>query len=412
MKHNFLKLIFLLPLITVQLTAQTVLQPPALAGNGNPGLNNIADWEQKRRPVILELFKEEVYGKFPEGFNPEVRFSLEESGLALNGLAFRKQVVMRFTREGSNKTLEAGLLIYQPSKGKKPFPVFLGLNFDGNHTIHPDPMIRMSESLKEGEEEIMERGSSMTRWPVEAIVSRGYAVATVYYGDIDPDFDDEFKNGIHALLNKEDWSEVNGNGPASITAWAFGLSKALDYIISDKDLDGSKTILTGHSRLGKTALWAGACDPRFAMIISNNSGCGGAALSVRKHGETVERINNVFPHWFCGNFKKYNNREEDLPVDQHMLIALCAPRPVYVASAVLDDWADPVGEYQACYLAGEVYKLYKKPVLENPALPALNYPLKTVYNAYHIRSGGHDITPYDWEQYLDFADFHLGMKRK
>ncbi len=371
-------------------------------------------WRTKRRPEILELFRKYVYGRAPiarpENMSFEV-FDLEKK--ALDGLATRKQVTVNFTGKKDEPTMD--ILIYLPNASAKPVPVFVVLNFGGNHTIHSDPAIKLSERwMRSGGEGVVKnradeksRGRSSSRFNVEEILKRGYGLATIYYGDIDPDFHDGFKNGVHPVFDKLIDGKRAPDAWGSIGAWAWGLSRAMDYFESDDNIDNKRVAVLGHSRLGKTALWAGARDERFAFVISNNSGCGGAALSRRAYGETVGRINTSFPHWFCENFKQYNGKEDELPVDQHMLIALMAPRPVYVTSADGDLWADPRGEFLACRYASGVYRLLGLKGLGVREMPGLDQPVQKGTIGYHVRSGGHNLTEYDWQRFMDFADVHF-----
>ncbi len=373
-------------------------------------------WTRKRRPELLELFRTEMFGRQPPA-PIDLKFKVfDETRDALDGKATRKQITVFFSADEKGPRMD--LLLYIPTKATQPVPAFLGLNFAGNHAIHVDPGIKLSSSWMRPNKEKgvagnkateASRGTYANRWDVDAILDRGYALATVYYGDIDPDYDDGFKNGVHPLFYRDGQTKPAPDEWGSIAAWAWGLSRALDYLERDPAIDAKHVAVMGHSRLGKTALWAGAEDERFAVVISNNSGCGGAKLSRRVFGESVHQINYSFPHWFCDNFEKYNERVSDLPFDQHMLIALMAPRPVYVASAEKDLHADPRGEFLSALHAEPVYRLFNAPGLGTKDLPTVNQPAMGTIG-YHVRTGVHDVTPYDWKCYLDFADRHFGRK--
>ena len=363
---------------------------------------SLKEWKKVHRPAIMDFFLTDVYGHYPQK-QVTPRFELlEQSDKALGGKAVRKQVAIHL--DGMDTPIL--LLIYQPAGVKGKVPAFVGMNFKGNHQINIDPEIIISANAPKGKDLGTDapRGAASSRWPLEEIVGAGYAVATIYRGDVDPDHDDGFKNGIHPLFYRAGQSKPDAEEWGTIGAWAWGLSRVMDYLEQDKSIDHKRVAVVGHSRLGKTSLWAGATDERFAIVISNDSGCGGAALSVRKVGETVAKINKSFPHWFCDNYNKYNDNEEALLVDQQGLIALIAPRPVYVASATEDTWADPEGEFLSALYASPVYEWYGKKGLAVSSMPKPEQPSIEGDVGYHIRTGKHDITLYDWQQYIKFAN--------
>ncbi|QDT57343.1 hypothetical protein Pan44_54110 [Caulifigura coniformis] len=381
-------------------------------------VTTVEQWKSKRRPELLKLFAELEYGKTPAGAFPGMTFTVANvDENALGGKAVRKEVVVNFTGKAGDPTMT--ILLFTP-KTKAKAPCFLGLNFKGNHATHPDAGITLNtnwmRSAPKGDPSVKDhrateasRGVAASRWPFEMAIDRGYAVATIYYGDIDPDVDDGFQNGVHPLFYKAGQTKPAVDEWGSIGAWAWGLSRALDYLETDPQIDAKRVAVLGHSRLGKTSLWAGAQDERFALVISNDSGACGAALSKRIFGETWKRINDSFPHWLCDNALQFNDKEAELPFDQHELIALMAPRPVYVASATEDQWADPHGEYLAALNTGPVYQLFGLTGLgtDSEALPPADSAVQKGHIGYHLRTGKHDINAYDWEQYLNFADKHL-----
>lgn len=385
--------------------------PDLLVSSDGTSIDTADAWVAKRRPEILKLFQEHVFGHALPAV-PQLRTRLRSrNDNALEGRAIRREVTVFFSGDDAGPQMD--ILIYTPAGATEPVPCFLGLNFKGNHTIEADPAIHLPTVITRKNNEVTtytvdstSRGSRANRWPASMIVEQGYGLATIYYGDIDPDFHDDFHNGVHSLWPDQQGAERPANAGGSIATWAWGLSRALDVLETDALVDGQRVAVFGHSRLGKTSLWAGATDPRFRLVISNDSGCGGAALSRRRFGETVARINTVFPHWFCRNHRQYNDNENALPVDHHMLIALSAPRSVYVASAEQDQWADPKGEMLSLYLAGPVYRLFGKKGLPSDSVPNVDEPIHTDVG-YHIRTGKHDVKAFDWQQYLKFAETAL-----
>jgi hypothetical protein len=387
------------------------LPDPLVSFNGTV-ISDSALWFGLRRPELLDFFTRSIYGKVPGELQVSGWKVLEQSDHAMNGKARRKQVELQFEKNG--RSLQFTVLLYLP-KSRDKAPLFLGYNFYGNHTIAKDEDIIISKAWARNNGNLgivnnrltgESRGASSGRWAIEKIIDAGYGLATIYYGEVDPDnLANDFSDGIHPLLYSDGQQRPADDEWGAITAWAWGLSRTMDYLESDNDVDPGRVIVFGHSRLGKTALWAGANDERFAAVISNNSGCLGAALSKRKFGETISIINNN-QHWFCMNVRQYNSNEESLPVDQHELIALIAPRPVYIASAEEDLWADPRGEFLSAYYATPVYKLLGKSGIPSKEMPAVNQPIQHTV-AYHIRSGKHDVTDYDWEQYIKWANRQL-----
>jgi len=390
--------------------------PDPLVMNNGERVRDASIWTSRRRPEILEIYRTEVYGRSPER-PASMAFDVDSvERHALGGRAVRKQITICVA--AGTGTLKMKALIYLPTGATKPVPLFLALSFVGNEAVSADPGVALgdrwvrdavsNEMVKQRAPEAS-RGSSAQQWQLDQILGHGYGLATVFYGDIEPDFVGGMKYGVRSLFLKPGQTEPAADDWGAIAAWSWGLSRTMDYVETDRDIDAARVAVMGHSRLGKAALWAGAQDTRFSMVISNESGEGGAAISRRLYGERTKDLNTRFPHWFDGNFKRYSDHEDRMPFDSHMLLALIAPRALYVSSAEEDRWSDPRGEFLGAVNAGPVYELLGEKALTAEAMPGLHQPVGHTVR-YHIRAGKHDVTAYDWEQYLKFADVQWSHK--
>jgi len=339
-------------------------------------------WHAERRPELMELFRHHVYGRRPID-DYQVRFELgQEIPDAFDGKATGQALQVVIQRGTSEFAFPVVMFVPKQIKHKVPAAVLINNRY----------FVPLEKAMAEHD----------PFWPVETLIDRGYATASFHTSDVDPDRRDGYAGGIRSFL-------AAGEAPAddawrSLSAWGWAASRVLDYLETIESIDTQRVAVVGHSRGGKTALWAACEDPRFAIAYSNNSGCGGAALSRRAYGETVGRITTSFPHWFTPNFAAFAEREHELPIDQHEVIALLAPRAVYVASADADLWADPRGEYASIVAAAPVFELLGKKSIVDPVMPALDQQRIVGQTGYHIRPGGHGLEQSDWERFLDFAD--------
>lgn len=389
--------------------ASYTLPDPLLMADGTR-VTSVEQWRTKRRPQLLHLFEQTIYGVSPPAPTNERFVVTDRDPHALGGLAVRKQVTILL--DGKADGPQTSVLIYLPVKAKGPVPVFVGLNFHGNQAVNADPAIAIAhswvaapgEGIVKHHATVKSRGIEAGEWPIKQILAAGYGVATYFPGDLYPDGENMVDESIQPFYH------TNPSDPAhwgAIATWAWGLSRVYDYLATDRAVDATRVIVIGHSRYGKAALWAGASDPRFAMVVSNDSGNGGASLYRRNFGETIRVMND---YWFDPRFKTYAYRENDLPIDANELIALIAPRPVYVASATEDLWSDPRGEFLAASAADPVYHLFGLKGLETRTMPPPDHPIGFRIG-YHIRTGKHEITPEDWGFYIAFADRNLPAHR-
>jgi hypothetical protein len=371
------------------------------------------EWFSKRRPELKDLFQYYMYGYMPPPpAKIEATVDREERDY-FGGKATLREVTIAF---GPPKTPRIHLLMLIPN-ARKPAPTFLGLNFAGNHAVLKDPKIPLPEVwMRPGSPGVEQnratdagRGTQVDVWAVEQSIDRGYAVALFYHGDVDPDRND-FTDGVHPHYFKPGQTKPGPHDWGTIAAWAWGFHRAVDYLVTDKDIDAKRIAVVGHSRLGKTALLAAAFDERIALAIPLQAGCGGTAPSRGKIGESVAQINKGFPHWFDAEFKTFNDQPDRLPFDQHCLIALVAPRPVLLANAVEDTWANPAGQFEMLKAADPVYRLLGVPGLAADQMPPVG-KLVDSRLGYYIRPGKHSMTKGDWKVFLDFADKQWGAAK-
>ena len=357
---------------------------------------SVSEWNAQRAE-LLELFTQTIFGTVPD--KSTVSYDLVESGEY--GSAMRKQISITVRVE--NKRHIFTLLVYIPREKIKG--LFTCLNFSGNHTVTDDKKVLLPQEYyrKKHSPPREFRGEKKECYIVDEIIQSGYGFATIYAGDINPDKKLKQEESVREMFpDTYTWR--------TIAAWSWGLSRVIDYFETDSDIDESRVIVVGHSRMGKAALWAAAQDERFVMAISNNSGCTGAALTRHFSGESIAQITTSFPHWFLDSYASYVGREEDLPVDQHQMLALIAPRPIYVASAVEDDWADQEGEFLSCLAARPAYELYGKELFPSETIPQTDKPIIKSSIGYHIRSGKHALTAFDWRAFIQFANHHFTPK--
>lgn len=358
--------------------------PDPLKRRDGAAVTSAAMWDAERRGELLELFRDQVYGR-----RPETKYSVsfrQESEVtdAFDGSATGRSMVARVTIGSRN--FDFPFVVFIPNKAPGKVPAVVHIN--NRYFVALDTVLDKHDPF----------------WAVRTMIQRGYATASFHTSNVDPDKKDGYAGGIRSFF--ADGEPPEDDAWRALSAWGWGASRVLDYLETLEVIDAKRVAVSGHSRGGKASLWAASEDTRFAIAYSNNSGCGGAALSRRRYGETVARINASFPHWFCKKFWKYGGREDELPVDQHELIALIAPRAVYVASADEDLWADPKGEYASLVAAWPVFKLHGKQAITDPEMPALGQPRHVGSTGYHIRTGGHGLGTYDWLHFLDFADKH------
>lgn len=362
--------------------------PDPLKTQDGKKISNITEWEKIRKPEILRLFEDNVYGQVPTDYD-SIKFAItREDPYSMNGKAHLKEVMIKVFR--MKKSMIINLVLFVPRNAAKPVPAFLLINNRAKDQTDPTRTIKSDF------------------WPAETAIENGYAIAAFHVSDAAPDDARLFMNGTLKLYPEQLSAD---NGMRAIGAWGWAASRVMDYFEKEPLVEETKVAVVGHSRGGKASLWAAAQDKRFALCISNCSGSTGAKLARREFGERIRRINTSFPHWFTTNYRKFNDKERELPVDQHMLIGLIATRPVYATNATEDLWADPAGTFLSLKHAEVVYRLYGERSRLPDMPPAPDSAVTESPLAYHNRTGDHNMTLYDWSNFIRFADYHFKKKR-
>ncbi len=382
------------------------LPDPLTLTNGKP-VRDAKTWNQKRRPEIVRMFEENQFGRSP-GRPVGMSYDVFDKGTpALDGKALRRQVTIYFS---SNKTgPKMDLLVYLPAHATKPVPLLLNVSFTANSNAVSDPGIKPGEIWNRDKKRVpAPKDGRFGSLKVLPFLEAGFGIATFYYGDVDPDFLGGVSQGVRASYLKPGQTEPASNEWGAIAAWAWGASRAFDYLETDKGVDAKRIAITGISRLGKTVMWAGAHDPRFAMVIASCSGEGGAAISRRNYGETIKHLTEAtrYPYQFAANYGKYGDRVNEFPVDANLLVSLIAPRPVLLQTGDTDFWSDPKGEFLAAVAAEPVFKLFGKEALGTKEMPAAGQPIFHTLG-FVMHAGGHGTIPSDWDLFLKFMQMHL-----
>lgn len=383
------------------------LADPLTFSNGAP-VNTAREWFTRRRPEIERLFEDDQFGHDP-GRPAYEHFDVTDKGTpALDGKAIRKQITISFSKDPGWPRIH--LLVYLPAAARKPVPMFFSINFGAIQNAVDDPGITPHRVWNPKTNTLVAppKGRGFGRINAAALLDAGFGVATFYYGDVDPDYAAGFSNGIRARYLNPGQTQRAPDDWGAIAAWAWGMSRVQDYFETDKSIDATRVAIHGVSRLGKTVMWAGAHDQRFAAVIASCSGEGGAALSHRNYGETIAHLTapSRFPYQFAANYAKYSGFPDNAPMDANLLIALIAPRPLLLQTGSTDRWSDPKGEFLAEVAAGPVYTLLGKQGLGTDIWPAAGEPILHDL-AYYMHDGGHGMVPTDWNIYIRFLTMHL-----